>query len=232
MGRIPRRVPGRSSVALLGHRRTAFLRLWWIRQNNQLDCRPSRPAEPPKSALSRTPALCVCFAHNLGVGYRTHNRPNFKLPVPLNRRLPRTPVSFSPHEDDFCAYVDVRVYYPQRQHGTLVVAIAAKHRDPDSLSSESDLVIRGRSVVRLRQIDIFVNVAMLEHRSKHLDHIVRIPGECDFLPMRLSLHLLQGFLTDEVVVEFDELPVAQGIRRHVVVLDIARFEATGQGARG
>ena len=48
--------------------------------------------------------------------------------------------------------------------------------------------------------------------------------------MRTVGDLLQRLSADEVVIELHERPIAQLVRRQVVVFDVIRIEATGQTA--
>src|ERR1044072_1733155 len=85
--------------------------------------------------------------------------------------------------------------------------------------------VRGGGVVRQRQVEGLVRIALLEHRAPDLEDVVRGPGQRHVAAVRLAARLLRRFLADEVVVELDEGAVAHLIRRDVVVLDVLRDEA-------
>ena len=96
-----------------------------------------------------------------------------------------------------------------------------------------DLVVRGRRVVRQRQVDELVVLARRRTSSaKTFVDVVGVPGERDLAAMRLAGDLLERFAADEVVVELDERAVADLVRRHVVVLDVVRDEAAADRAGG
>ena len=61
--------------------------------------------------------------------------------------------------------------------------------------------------------------------------VVAVPGERDLLPRRVGGHLLERLAADEVVVELDERPVAELVRRQVVVLDVVGVVSCRRASR-
>src|SRR5215470_4973620 len=68
--------------------------------------------------------------------------------------------------------------------------------------------------------------------SDDVEKIFAVPRERDLLAMRLLRDLLERLAADELVVELNERPVADLVRRDVVVLDVLRDVAAGETAGG
>src|SRR5690606_3208623 len=131
------------------------------------------------------PAALVLLANDLRVRHRAHDRADCDLLVALDGRLPRAAVLLAPEERDLVADLDVRIHRAERQHRALVVAVAREHREADALTVLLDPVVRRRSVVRQRQVDVLVMVlARLEQRAEDLTNVVRVPRERDLLAVR------------------------------------------------
>src|SRR5215469_14747926 len=78
--------------------------------------------------LLAAPALVVGFADGLGIRHRADHGADFDLLVALNRGLLRAAAFLAPEQRDLRADLHIVLDNAERQHRTLVIAVAAEHR--------------------------------------------------------------------------------------------------------
>src|ERR1700757_2648996 len=69
----------------------------------------------------------------------------------------------------------------------------------------------------------------LEHGAEDLGDILGVPSEGHFLALGLVRDFLKGFSSDKIMVELDEGPVAEFVRRQIVVFDVIGIETAANG---
>src|SRR5262245_65084364 len=115
----------------------------------------------PVLFFPRTPAFRVSLPSLLAEGDRTDSRADFDLFVALHGRFRRSTAFFTPNKTELCTdFAEFIIDDGQGQHGSFVVAIATERRESNHLSVLEHLVVRQRCVVRKRQVEGFVYIAL------------------------------------------------------------------------
>src|SRR5450631_841969 len=120
------------------------------------------------------------------------------------------------------------VQHRQREHSSLVRAITDPSREAYRLSVDDHCVERMHAINGGGKINVLRTTAHLEHGTDDSRNVIVVERQCDLSAMREVGKCLERRASNEVVVKFDEFPVAQVPWRQVVVLHVARVKASAK----
>jgi len=140
--------------------------------------------------------------------------------VPFHERVSGPAVRLAPHELDLRAELQVGlVDHREGDPAPDVRRVAGQRRYAGQPAVLLDAVDVGAAVEGRWHLDVLEPlVARLVHAGEDLRDVVPIPEQPDLPPVRLRRQALQRVTADELVVELEDLPVAEVPRGDVQVL--------------